>query len=66
MKKDPKNTGDLIYKYTANTATGGACTAEALNCATTYSITFQLEAKSGNLVPAKTHTATPTGITPGT
>ena len=28
--------------------------------------TFQLEAKSGNLAPAKTHTATPTGITTGT
>ncbi len=65
IPKDPTNSGALIYKYTAKTAAGGACAAGATDC-TTYSITFELESKSGNLLPGKLHTATPTGITPGT
>lgn len=59
VPKDPSNTGNLKYLYSGLPA---ACT----DACSSYSIKFQLEAKSGNLEPAKTHTATPTGITPGT
>ncbi len=67
VPKDPTSTaGKLEYKYSAFQTDGvTACTDAAKDCAT-YKIEFQLEAKSGDLLPAKTHTATPTGITPGT
>lgn len=55
---DPTNTGTLIYKYTA-------LPADCTTTCTGYEVSFQLETKTGNLEPKKTHKATQTGIQPG-
>ncbi|MBI4250467.1 type II secretion system protein [Candidatus Uhrbacteria bacterium] len=55
---DPTSKADLKYVYTATPA-------DCTDACTGYEIKFQLETKTGNLEPKKTHKATQTGIQPG-